>query len=443
MKNYTLILALIGIIAHSTLNAQVDFTVAAEKTVNSVVHINTSTTKTGEVYYNPFGEWFGNPYQKMPDQQIQGAGSGVIISNEGLIVTNNHVVNGATEIEVTLNDKRKFNATIVGTDPSTDLAIIKIDATELSAIVMGNSDVVKIGEWVLAVGNPFNLTSTVTAGIVSAKGRNINILKEQYAIESFIQTDAAVNPGNSGGALVNTKGELIGINTAIASNTGSYAGYSFAIPVNIVKKVSNDLSKFGTVQRALLGIQIQDLSQEAATKNGLKSLDGVLVGKVFDASAAKDGGLEEGDVILKIEDSPIKSATVLQEKISQYRPGDIVKITYVRNAKEGIANVSLKSAEGANDVVTKEVLFMGAKLEKLSTKEKKDYGIENGVKITDLQDGKLLQNGIKKGFIITHIDHKVIATEDDVITILKNKKGGVFIEGIYPSGSRGYYGFGL
>lgn len=422
---------------------QVSFVNAAEKSVNSVVHINTKATKEGEVYYNPFGEFFGNPYQKMPDQHIQGSGSGVIISADGKIATNFHVIKDATEIEVTLNDKRKFNATIVGSDPSTDLALIKIDASGLTPIAMGNSDAVRIGEWVLAVGNPFNLTSTVTAGIVSAKGRNIHILKDQYAIESFIQTDAAVNPGNSGGALVNTNGELIGINTAIASTTGSYAGYAFAIPVNLVQKVMNDLAKYGTVQRALLGVQITDVTQEAADKNGLKTLEGVLLGKVFENSAAGDANLEEGDIITKINGEPVKTTTFLQEKISQYRPGDKVKITYLREGKEAFAEVTLKNAEGTGDVVEKEVMFLGAKLEKLSSKEKKEYGIENGVKIKELQNGKLLQNGIKKGFIITHIDHKPMSAPDEVIEILKNKKGGVLIEGIYPSGTRGYYGFGL
>lgn len=433
----------LGLLSSNVLVAQVSFVEAAEKSVNSVVHINISATKQGEVYYNPWGEFFGNPYQKMPDQHIQGSGSGVIISADGLIATNNHVVNGATEIEVTLNDKRKFNATIVGTDPSTDLALIKIDGTALTAIAMGNSDAVKVGEWVLAVGNPFNLTSTVTAGIVSAKGRNINILKDQYAIESFIQTDAAVNPGNSGGALVNTEGELIGINTAIASNTGSYTGYSFAIPVNLVQKVMNDLQKFGTVQRALLGIQIQDLTQDAATKNGLKSLEGVLVGKVMENGAARNSGIEEGDVITKINGDPLKSTTFLQEKISQYRPGDKVKITYFRDGKELFTEVTLKNAEGTSDTVEKEVFFMGAKLEKLNSKEKKQLGIENGVKIKDLQGGKLAQQGIKKGFIITHVDHKVVSSPEEIISMLKDKKGGVLIEGVYPSGTRGYYGFGM
>ena len=308
------------------------FETAASQSVNSVVHIKTISIgqQNKQSLHDPLQDlFFGRPPRNQQPQQIAGSGSGVIISQDGYIATNNHVIDGATKIEVTLNDKKTYTGTIVGTDPTTDLALIKIEAKNLSAIYYGNSDAVNIGEWVLAVGNPFNLTSTVTAGIVSAKGRNINILKEDYAIESFIQTDAAVNPGNSGGALINQQGELIGINTAIASNTGSYTGYSFAIPVNIVKKIMGDLVKHGTVQRALLGIQIRELNQTLAEEQEIKDLEGVYISKVFSGSSADDSNLKSGDIIRYINGVKISSPSELQEKIGQYQPGDKVEVTII------------------------------------------------------------------------------------------------------------------
>ncbi|MFT6716062.1 MAG: serine protease Do [Saprospiraceae bacterium] len=322
---------------------QVDFIDAASNSVNAVVHIKTKSTKSGGYYYNPINDYFfGNPYQKGPDKIISGSGSGVIISADGYIATNYHVIKGATVIEVTMNDKRIFEATVIGKDPNTDLALLKIKESDLPSIAYANSDNLQVGEWVLAVGNPFNLTSTVTAGIVSAKGRNINLLKEQYAIESFIQTDAAVNPGNSGGALVNTKGELVGINTAIASNTGSYTGYSFAIPVNVVKKVMNDLRNFGSVQRALLGIQIQDINRELSTKMNLNTLNGIYISKVFANSAAAIANLQSGDVITHINGKKTNAINELQEQMSQFGPGDKIDVVYLRNSKVNSVTVKLK-----------------------------------------------------------------------------------------------------
>ena len=325
---------------------------AASKTINSVVHIRTTSSNNTNVIHDPFQDLFFG-YPKSKEREVSGSGSGVIISKDGYITTNNHVIKGAEEIIVTLNDKRTYKATVIGTDPTTDLALLKIEANELQAIYYGNSDKVNIGEWVLAVGNPFNLNSTVTAGIVSAKGRNINILKEAYAIESFIQTDAAVNPGNSGGALVNKNGELIGVNTAIASNTGSYTGYSFAVPVNMVKKIMEDLLKFGTVQRALLGIQISDINQELAKQKNISNLKGVYITRLILNGAALDGGLQKGDIIRKIGSSPITSIAEIQEKIGQFHPGDIVKITFERNGNLLVKEITLKNKFGTTTSIKK------------------------------------------------------------------------------------------
>jgi len=420
------------------------FELAAKQTVNSVVHIKTITTKEmGYQQIDPFHEFFFGRPQKGPQKEVAGSGSGVIISKDGYIATNHHVVEGAVKIEVTLNDKKTYNGKIVGTDPTTDLALIKIEESDLQAIYYGNSDDVNIGEWVLAVGNPFNLTSTVTAGIVSAKGRNINILKEDYAIESFIQTDAAVNPGNSGGALVNQNGELIGINTAIASNTGSYTGYSFAVPVNMVKKIMSDLAKHGTVQRALLGVQIREINQELAEENNILNLEGVYISKVINESAASDGGLEDGDIIRSINGIKVKSPSELQEKVGQYRPGDVVNVQFERNGTLQNVALTLKNKLGTTESVSKEVFFLGAKLGKISSKEKKDLDIEEGVKIEDIKEGKLLQQGVRKGFIITKLNRKTIKTPKQLIETLESLEGGVLIEGIYPSGAKAYYGFGM
>lgn len=421
-----------------------NFVHAANQSLNSVVHIKTVSRQPGGVAYDPFKGFFeGNPYHKLPDKKVAGSGSGVIISKEGYIATNNHVIDRASEIEVTLNDKRTYSAELIGTDPTTDLALIKINPENIQPIQYGNSDDVHIGEWVLAVGNPFNLASTVTAGIVSAKGRNINILKEDYAIESFIQTDAAVNPGNSGGALVNTKGELVGINTAIASNTGSYTGYAFAVPVNLVQKVMSDLLKFGTVQRGLLGVKIQDFSQEAAKEMGINYQQGVLISEIMEKSGADDAGLKAKDLIVKVGAISVQSVAELQEQISRFRPGDQVTLTVLRNDKLLTKSVVLKNKNGDTKVIEKETLILGAQFEDADDKVLKELNIKNGVQIKGIEIGKLMREGVKDGFIITHFNHKPINSKSQLEALLKNHKGGVLLEGYYPNGSKAFYGFGL
>jgi serine protease Do len=433
----------------------IDFTEAASASIQSVVHIKTTYQQKNNYYddffgsTNPFRDFFQNDpnFRFGNTQPLEAFGSGVIISEDGYIVTNNHVVQDGENIQVTLNDKRVFNAKIIGTDPSTDIALIKIDEKDLPFILFGNSDSLKVGEWVLAVGNPFNLTSTVTAGIISAKGRNLNILNGKTAIESYIQTDAAVNMGNSGGALVNINGQLIGINTAIASPTGTYDGYSFAIPVSIVRKVVNDIIEFGEVQRAFLGVNAQEVDSKVAKENNLDKIQGVIVTSVLEGSAAIDAGIKEGDVIIKIEGTLINSNSELKEQIAKYRPGDKISITYLRNGKENTVTAELKNIKGTTGIIKSDienvVTLLGATFEPLDKEELQSYGLSNGLKITNLQQGKLKSAGIKEGFIITSIDKKPIYTTEDVQTILQNKHGGILIEGIYPNGMRAYYGFGM
>ena len=329
---------------------QVDFTYAAEQTVHGVVHVHTKTMM-GAQPDNPIMEWFyGNQYSK--PREVSGYGSGVIISNDGYIITNNHVIENAESVEVTLNDKRTFTAQVIGRDPSTDIALLKVKADNLPYIRYGDSDQLKLGEWVLAVGNPFNLTSTVTAGIVSAKGRNLGLIEGDYRIESFIQTDAALNMGNSGGALVNTKGLLVGITSAILSPSGAYAGNSFAIPVTIVKKVINDLKEFGEVQRALIGVNIKDVDAEDAGKQNLKEIKGVLITRVIGDGSADDAGLKENDVIVKFDDMAVNTVPELQEQVGKHRPGDKASVTYLRNGKEATVPIVLKNVAGNTSVVT-------------------------------------------------------------------------------------------
>ena len=433
----------------STVTTLPDFTVAAEKTVNAVVHVKTTYKQNNVNQPSMQDFFFGNPFgggqfgQRMPQMA---SGSGVIISTDGYIVTNNHVVENANDIEIVLNDKRTYKAKLIGRDPATDIALVKVDATDLPTIPYGNSDNLKIGEWVLAVGNPFNLTSTVTAGIVSAKERNINLLrqKQQYAIESFIQTDAAVNPGNSGGALVNTKGELVGINTAIASQTGSYTGYSFAVPVTIAKKIVSDLMEYGTVQRALLGVNIQDVDAKLAEKLNLEKPEGVYVANVNEESAAEEAGIEKEDIIIKVNEDKIDKVSELQEKISRYSPGDKVDVWVLRDGKEKKFLVELKNSLGTTDVVNKNVIeVLGASFTELPDKIKDKLDIKNGVKVTDLQAGKLMRAGVKEGFIITHVNRKPVKSAKQIEEILKNIHGGVYIQGVYPDGEVAYYAFGM
>ncbi len=422
------------------LNDLPDFTSAAAIGTEAVVNIQTEYYRQNNndpIYYL----FFGNP----GNTPIQGSGSGVIISPDGYIVTNNHVVDKASSIKVTLNDKREYDAKVIGTDPSTDLALLKIDATKLSTLSFGNSDNLKVGEWVLAVGNPYTLTSTVTAGIVSAKARNISILKQQYAIESFIQTDAAVNPGNSGGALINTKGELVGINAAIASPTGSYTGYSFAIPVSIVKKVVADLIEFGSVQRAYLGANITDIDEKIATDNKIDDRNGVYVNSVTDDGAAQKAGIKEGDVIVRIDTMRVNSTSELLEQLGRRRPGDVVSITVKRGKKEISYDVTLKNNQGTTShTVAQSNDVFGVTFEDLTAEEKDNYGIKDGVRVSSVVSGKFLTVGIKEGFIIEKINDKTVKTAEDANEILNDIHGGVYIEGYYPDlNQKAYYAFGV
>lgn len=431
-------------VSHNQLTSLPSFVNASESSLHSVVHIKTISQGQTNRQVDPFRFFFGPGGGSMqPKREVQGSGSGVILSADGYIVTNNHVIQGAKQIEVILNDKRTYHGTIVGTDPSTDIALIKIDEENLPFIPMGNSDEIRVGEWVLAVGNPFNLTSTVTAGIVSAKGRNINILQNQFAIESFIQTDAAVNPGNSGGALVTQTGELIGINTAIASTTGSYTGYSFAVPVNMVKKITDDLKSFGTVQRAFIGIQISEVSEEAAKENNMNNRNGVLVTGIADKGAADEAGIKEGDIITHIQDVKVNTIPKLQEQVSRFRPGDQLSVSLLRKGELKNITVTLKNKNGSTAMIKAEASVLGATLAELDKETKERLQLENGVIIESISPGALLNQGVKSGFIITKIDNKSVESAKEVENILKSKKGGVLIEGYYPNGTKAYYGFGL
>jgi len=423
-----------------------DFTAAAQNSIHAVVHVKTEYTKKNSMYDNFFNfhDFFGDsPYgQQGP---LQGAGSGVIISPDGYIVTNNHVVQDATKIEIVLNDKRSYEGTIVGTDASTDLAVVKIKETNLPSLSYGNSDELQIGEWVLAVGNPFNLTSTVTAGIVSAKARNINILgtPDGTSIESFIQTDAAVNRGNSGGALVNTRGELVGINAAIASGNGFYAGYSFAIPVNIVKKVAGDLIEFHEVQRAFLGVSIRDIDSKLAVEKGMTELRGVYVADVNDGSAAKEAGIVKGDVITSVNKITVNSTSELLEQISRYHPGEKVIVVATRDGADKTFNVTLLNRSGNTALVKSEAKMLGAKMQVASGDVLRKLGIDHGVQVTEIGDGLLRTAGVREGYVITEIDKKPIRNLDDLNKILASKSGGILLEGVYPNKVRAYYGFGI
>ncbi|NOZ45293.1 MAG: Do family serine endopeptidase [Chlorobi bacterium] len=421
-----------------------DFTYAAEKSINAVVHVMTQIRQEDQGYSNPLYEFFYGPRSNRSEPApIIGSGSGVIISDDGYIVTNNHVIERSDEIEVVLNDKRSYKAKLVGTDPTTDIALLKIDEKNLPFLKYGDSDNLKVGEWVLAVGNPFNLTSTITAGIVSAKARNINILNNRYAIESFIQTDAVVNRGNSGGALVNLNGDLVGINSAIASSTGYYAGYSFAVPVNIVKKIISDILEFGEVQRAFIGVSIRTVDANLAEEKDLDEVKGVYIESLTDGGAAENAGIEKGDVIVKVGDTKVNSSSELQEQISRYRPGDKVLLTVHRNSKEKDIMVTLRNKEGNTNIVkTETTTVLGATYKEVSSKEKQRLGINNGLKIVELNNGKLRSNGIREGFIIVKVNNKKVDTVKDLKEIIDSITGGIYIEGIYPNGITAYYAFG-
>jgi Do/DeqQ family serine protease len=431
----------------------VDFTYAAERTVHAVVHVKVTSIQR-ESSGNPLYDFFFG-YRDSRPEPVAGFGSGVIISSDGYIVTNNHVIDGADEISVTLNDKRTYKAKLIGRDPDTDIAIIKIDEKNLPYIPYGNSDELKVGEWVLAVGNPYNLTSTVTAGIVSAKARNLSLLagggggygrgNNNYGIESFIQTDAAVNPGNSGGALVNTRGELVGINTAIASPTGSYIGNSFAIPVTIVKKVAADLIEYGKVQRALLGVSITDINSDVAKDKGLDKIEGVLVSAVSDGGAAQAAGIKENDVILSVNGIDVNSTSELQEQISRYRPNDKVDVVINRENKKKQFSVTLRNMEGNTKIVNREEVTtaLGAQFAEVAPSELNKLQINSGVKVVDPGKGRLREEGILKGFIITSINNKAVRSAEDVKSLLSGNHGVFNIEGIYPNGVVASYAFSM
>ncbi len=427
--------------------AGLDFTYAAKISTPGVVHVtSTSSAKEGQRYFSPFDFFHGGP--STPQPRVA-SGSGVIISPDGYIVTNNHVISGSSQIEVVLNNKRKYIAKVVGSDPSTDIALLKIDGENLSFVPFANSDSVLVGQWVLAVGNPFNLESTVTAGIVSAKGRSINILDDNAAIESFIQTDAAVNPGNSGGALVNLNGELIGVNTAIASPTGTFAGYSFAVPTNLVRKVVNDLKEYGLVQRGFLGVTIRNVDVEQMKNLKLPDPDGVYINEVLEGSAAADAGLKPGDVIRSINGKAIITTAHLQETVAQYNPGDKLKMEYYRTGKLSSTTVTLKNKNMGLELLSKGNLevsdLLGVTFEELNDSEKREMGIRAGVKVKRIGDGAIRKyTDMRDGFVITHIDRQPVTSQKKLMEILKNKKGGVMVEGIYPDfPGTFYYAFGM
>ena len=437
-----------------------NFVEAAKRATPAVVHIQTfgnpsaMSNRQQQSMEDLFKDFFGG---QMPDRNQNngevrmGSGSGVIIQQDGYIVTNNHVVENATRIDVVMNNQKSYTAELIGTDPSTDLALLKIDADEeLKPVPFGNSDDLQVGEWVLAVGNPFDLTSTVTAGIVSAKARNINILRRRdgLGVEAFIQTDAAVNPGNSGGALVNVNGELVGINTAIASTTGSFAGYSFAVPIGIVKKVVTDLREHGIVQRGLLGVQIRDVTAELSKEMNLSVVRGIYVAGVTEKSGAIEAGLETGDVIIEIDGVQVNTSAQLQERIARKRPGDKVAVVYLRNGKERNTNVELKNRLGTTELVTNEagkvmkIQTLGIDIQNISPEDATKIGT-TGVKIASIEKGKFKEAQVPEGFIITHIDKEKVDNSADVIRLLEGKTGGVLIEGFHPTGRRGFFAIAM
>jgi len=414
-----------------------DFVIASEKSTSSVVYIKT-VSRTSESY-----SWFELFFNDRTDRRTVSSGSGVIFTSDGYIVTNNHVVENADFIEV-IYQKRTFEAKMIGTDPSTDLAVLKIEATGLPKIKFGNSKELKVGEWVLAVGNPFNLTSTVTAGIVSAKGRNIPLIKSNFPIESFIQTDAAINPGNSGGALVNSKGELVGINTAIISRTGSYAGYGFAVPVDIVAKVVEDIIEYGEVQKAFFGAEVVGISEEMASELERKTLNGVLISNMHDDMAASKAGLKKGDIVLSINNQEINTKSEFDEIISYFSPGDEIDINFIRNNQEKTSKLILTNREGTTSIIKREIYTsrrLGADFEAVPKVERDLLGISHGVRITEIRSGFIRQLDIEEGFVVTYINKIPIKDPEELAEILIKIRGRVIIEGINKNEVRGYYSY--
>ncbi len=437
----------------------IDFTRAAEATVNGVVSIKSYTTprQSANRFSNPFFEYFfgspqdyGRQQQPSQSQPIQsGLGSGVIIDAEGYIVTNNHVIDGAEKLEVTLNDNRTFEATVIGTDPATDLALIKIsDADNLHVIPFGDSEALKVGEWVLAVGNPFGFNSSVTSGIVSAKARNISSTSGNRVkgIESYIQTDAAVNPGNSGGALVTLDGRLVGINTAIYSQTGNYSGASFAIPVGIVSKVVDDLRNYGNVQRAVLGVEYLELTPELAKQENINANAGLYIGNVIAGSAALEAGLQKGDLIRAINNHPTLNTGQLQEIMARLAPGDTITVSIIRDNEPMDVEVTLRNAKGDTGITRQgDVASLGANFQPLDKKEIEKLGIKSGLKVAEVTDGKFRSAGIKSGFIIIDINNSYVTSAAEVESLYKAITSSteydhvMFITGVYPNSPRRVY----
>lgn len=420
----------------------VDLREAAKKTVPAVV--NVATIKMGKEYVgNPILDfWFGGQPQTREVPRNMGIGSGVIISEDGYIITNNHVVDGSDRVKVTLNDKREFEAKVIGADRNTDIALLKIDANGLHPIEYGNSDDVVLGEWVLAVGNPYNLTSTVTAGIISAKARELG---GQMNLESFLQTDAAVNPGNSGGALVNARGELIGINTAIQSPTGSYSGYSFAVPVNIARKVVGDLKEYGKVQRAVIGIRMGELTPVRAQELGLKEQSGIYVAEVMSGGAAQKAGMKQGDVIKKLNGIEVRTTPEFQEQLVKYNPGNTVQIEVNREGKVKELEVVLQNSYGETALMSKgDFGVLGAEVTPLSKEDRYRYGLNKGVKIKQLKNGKFKAAGLSEGYIILKINDSVVYDSEDLVRAIKSVgDGGVFVTAVSPRGRVEYFAFSL
>ena len=425
--------------------ANINFVAATRRVRNSVVYIRARFRESSadlKQYHRNIPDF--EDYFNSPGRQQEAGGSGVLLSEGGLIVTNHHVVEGASEVEVVLHNKQSYPAKVLGKDPSTDLALLKIEASGLPAISFGDSDKLETGEWVLAIGNPFDLTSTVTAGIVSGKGRNINLIREKsnLAIESFIQTDAAVNPGNSGGALVNLRGELVGINTAIASPTGSYSGYSFAIPSDLVKKVVDDLKEFGTVQRGLLGVIVRDVDDALAKEKGLPLIAGVYVEEVNEGSAADGAGIRKGDVLLKVNGKEINSVPELQEAIGRYRPGQKVKVRIRRGKQEQDMPLILKDIAGSmalSSSAEQKSEELGAVFSPADPALLKRAGVSFGLKIDELQNGPLEEAGLEEGLILYRLDKKPFRNLRELLSIFIKGKGGMLLEAMNEQGSKRYF----
>ena len=419
--------------------SDINFVKASKKCTPSVVFIKTESQQYRRSSF--FWGFDFDPFGRIG--KVASTGSGVILSEDGYIVTNHHVIKNADKIQVVIsNTKKSYNAELIGADPSSDLALLKINCQNLTPIQFSSSDEVEIGEWVLAVGNPFNLTSTVTAGIVSAKGRNINIVNNQFPIESFIQTDAAINPGNSGGALVNLNGDLIGVNTAIASKTGSYVGYGFAIPSNIVSKIIEDLKQYGIIQRGFLGIDVEDIDGDMAEK--LEVTNGVLVKRVNNRNEESHKKLEAGDIVVKFDGKLIEAKSNFDEFLAFRRPGDIVNLEVNRNGEIINTNIVLVNKEGTTEKLRKQSLLsevLGGEFEAISKVDRQTYGIDKGVKVTNITNGKLRQMNISDGFIFTRINNQEYGSAKELINKLENHKGQIRIEGISSNGSRQYLSF--